>query len=135
MSLDCISCTGHWEEKGKEQDSAAEAQSCWCCSSSPGSSGCSLPTLPQRAQPGSTLCWLPGLPSNSSGLQRHQEGRADVPSHGLGKHSCSWHPVPSCLCASPNSRTPSSCERALLIVPQKHHRGVFQSHLLNSTCL
>lgn len=116
MCTDCISCTGHWKEKGPELKLSPGR-------SSAGTPGCSIPLLPLLPTP----CWLQkgtSLPATALGLQRQQQ-------EGLGSALPVWEsaaapgiPVPSCLCASPSPKTPSSCGRALLIVPQKHTEGL-----------
>lgn len=144
MSLDCTICTGHWQENGKELDTAAETHFSWMLQHLlPGKSRLQCPTLPMhRAQEGSTLCCLPVLPGKGTRLPWNSSeapkrpGRKSwcPPCTVCGNTSALGIPVPSCLYASPTSRTPSSCGRTLIIVPQKHHRGFFQSHLRYSAC-
>lgn len=143
MSLDCISSTGHWKEKAKELDTAAEAHPSWMLRHLAWELRAAVsPRSPlHRAQEGITLCWLPApgkgtrLPWNSSGaLKRPGRKSWCPPCRVCGGTPAPGIPVPSCLHASPSSRIPSSCGRTLLIVPHKHHRSVFQSHLLCSTC-
>lgn len=142
MSLDCVICTGHWQEKGKELDIAAEAHSSWMLQHlawelwAAVSPRCPC-TEPRRApHSAASQCCLgrgPGCPETALRLQGDQEGRCP-PCTVCGSTPALGIPAPSCLCATPKSRTPSSCGRTLLIIPQKHHRSVFQSHLLSSAC-
>lgn len=80
MSLDCISCTGHWKEKGKEQDSAAEAHSCWVLQQLTWELwAAASPRCPNEPSQAPHSAGSQGCPQTALGLQRHQEGRADVP--------------------------------------------------------